>query len=470
MTTIFSTTPRFSFANSPKVVVIGAGLAGLTTAYRLQKAGMDVDLFEARGRVGGRVFTAKVNGFNAELGGQNISDGGDAIHLNRLIDEFGLNRTTSRVNLTYSYFDGMDFLSFYQILKNKNLDPETLKNDLDKLASSSLNMKEILEKIVSSQDPLYKILDVRMSAYEGGEIDNLSPLYRETLFHMLLGGICSVHQCDMNDDPYVDLLTIEGGNSLLPQKMEESMGKKIHLNMPLIKVSKSVNGAFQLTFKNGTEIQADILVLAIPCSVYDQIDFEEGIITESKLESIVNIKYGTNAKIIVPFTSDPIKGKPLVGNEIVTWFDQHQNLLTLYFTGDSSLFSSETIASSYLRVRSMVERGLKNCPPFTTPLYAKDEGNLSFDGPVGYSWPGDPYVKGTYSYIASGQEDVLTATVEKNGETFKLLFSPIDDNLYFAGEHASILFDTPGTMESACESGERIARAILKNQHTLCPK
>ena len=39
---------------------------------------------------------------------------------------------------------------------------------------------------------------------------------------------------------------------------------------------------------------------------------------------------------------------------------------------------------------------------------------------------------------------------------------PIDQKLYFAGEHTSILMEFPGTMEAACESGERAARMILK--------
>lgn len=58
---------------SPKVVVIGGVIAGLTAAYRLNEAGMNIDLYEARDRVGGRIFTAKINDSKAELGGQNIS-------------------------------------------------------------------------------------------------------------------------------------------------------------------------------------------------------------------------------------------------------------------------------------------------------------------------------------------------------------------------------------------------------------
>ncbi len=461
MSVIFSSTSGFSSEKSPKVVVVGGGIAGLTTAYRLQKGGMDVNLYEARGRVGGRIFTARVNGQVAELGAQNIRDGGDSVNLNRLIDEFGLECVSSRVYLKHSYFDGSNLTPVREILKSKKIDLKTLRDHLDKLALTCHNMKEILEEIVATEDPLYKILAVRMAAYEGGAIEKLSPLYTDTLFHMLLGGICSVHQGNAEAESFVDLITVKGGNARLCQKIGEALGSKLHLNMPLAKVAKSQSG-FLLTFQNGEEVKADIVVLSMPCSVYQQIAFEN-VIPSPKLEAIQNIQYGMNAKIMVPFADMPATTAGLVGDEVVAFFDTLQHMLTVYYTGKTSLFSPETIASSYSQVRPMIERGFEtDCPPYATPHYAKDEADLSYEGPVGYSWPNDPYARGTYSYIADGQENVLTATVKENNETFKTLFAPIDQKLYFAGEHTSILSEVPGTMESACESGERIARVILQ--------
>src|SRR6478735_5038767 len=43
----------------PKIAVIGAGLAGLTCAYRLQQAGLTADIYEASPRIGGRCFTGR---------------------------------------------------------------------------------------------------------------------------------------------------------------------------------------------------------------------------------------------------------------------------------------------------------------------------------------------------------------------------------------------------------------------------
>lgn len=118
------------FAENKKesVTVIGAGLAGLTCAYRLHKAGLDVDLYEARTRVGGRVFTVNVEGHSAELGGQNITDGGEAQNLRRLIAELGLEETESRINLANSYFyDGTRLAQIDQLIRNKQFNPKSLE-------------------------------------------------------------------------------------------------------------------------------------------------------------------------------------------------------------------------------------------------------------------------------------------------------------------------------------------------------
>src|SRR4051794_6405989 len=52
------------------VVVVGAGLAGLTAARELRKRGKKVLVVEARGRVGGRTYTQKVRGVHVDVGGQ----------------------------------------------------------------------------------------------------------------------------------------------------------------------------------------------------------------------------------------------------------------------------------------------------------------------------------------------------------------------------------------------------------------
>ena len=61
--------------NTPRIVIVGAGLAGLTSAYRLKQDGVISTIYEATNRVGGRCWTRR--GYFKE--DQMIERGGELI-------------------------------------------------------------------------------------------------------------------------------------------------------------------------------------------------------------------------------------------------------------------------------------------------------------------------------------------------------------------------------------------------------
>lgn len=85
---------RYALSQPPgdgrKVLVVGAGLAGLVAAYELSKLRYDVTVIEAQGKVGGRVLTIRdfEGGVHAEAGAGRIREEHDLTH--RYIKEFGL--------------------------------------------------------------------------------------------------------------------------------------------------------------------------------------------------------------------------------------------------------------------------------------------------------------------------------------------------------------------------------------------
>jgi monoamine oxidase len=81
--------PSSASASRAPVVVVGAGFAGLTAAFRLFTGGIPTVVLEARDRVGGRVHTTRLaNGEQAELGAEWIEE--DAEALAALAAELGL--------------------------------------------------------------------------------------------------------------------------------------------------------------------------------------------------------------------------------------------------------------------------------------------------------------------------------------------------------------------------------------------
>ena len=72
-----------------KTLIIGAGLCGLTLAYRLQKAGLQPLLLEARSRIGGRIHTvSSSDGTRIEMGATWL--GRKHTALMELVDELGI--------------------------------------------------------------------------------------------------------------------------------------------------------------------------------------------------------------------------------------------------------------------------------------------------------------------------------------------------------------------------------------------
>jgi oxygen-dependent protoporphyrinogen oxidase len=73
---------------SKRIIVVGAGIAGLTAAYRLKLAGHDVEVFERRHNVGGRMITIEWQGLKIDPGAEFLT-GADK-YLLEMVDLLGI--------------------------------------------------------------------------------------------------------------------------------------------------------------------------------------------------------------------------------------------------------------------------------------------------------------------------------------------------------------------------------------------
>ncbi|MBN2325856.1 MAG: protoporphyrinogen oxidase [Candidatus Omnitrophica bacterium] len=91
-----------------KVIVVGAGVSGLTAGYWLMRNGLDVEVFEKEERVGGAVQTLRENGYLFEKGPNSFLDNGvETMELCRELHlENELLKQSTRSNARYIYLNG----------------------------------------------------------------------------------------------------------------------------------------------------------------------------------------------------------------------------------------------------------------------------------------------------------------------------------------------------------------------------
>lgn len=443
------------------VTVIGAGLSGLTVAYRLLQKGIDVHVYEARPRVGGRILTANLNDTIVELGAQNILDGGKAENLLNLIADMQLTTVSGKMRLQIHYDNGTKLIATDQLLNQwlSKTPKDQLEQQIDDLATRSQNMAQILQSLFASHPDLYALFAIRLMGYEGLPVHELSPRYVKTLKNMLFNRL---NRSDQNGHTYFQHMTIQGGMALLTETLKKKLGDCIHLASPLKSLTKTHQKSYVLGFENGQTIEAERVVLTMPCSVYQDVCIQGEDQLLSRLQDIKTVGYGKHAKLLVP-VSKPEEFEGSFANDRFFAFSMNQNIVTMYYLNEHVSFTPSTIQQVFERDRPILELVYRDQSLSQLQAeYARCEQFSSYPGPVGYNWYDDPYSRGTYSCMVAGHEEVFTATTEYHGEQVKQLFSPIDDRLFFAGEHTSVLMDVAGTMETAVEAGERTARMCLR--------
>lgn len=445
-----------------KIVVIGAGLAGLTVAYRLFQKKYPVEVYEARSRVGGRVHSIFIKNRDgdhaiAELGGQNMTDGGEASQLRSLCKELSLELMGDEFEFDSAFYDGKIFHEKQDLFSKLRWNEQTLSKKLAELGKSSQSMRQVLTKIVD--DPLLqRFFSFLLNAYEGLPPEKLSaqPHNLKTLESMLLGGLSQAHQA-IDQKAVLHRLFLKNGNATLPMKLAEIMKDSIHLKKAL-KKAEMVNEKIMLTMSDSTIVECDKLILAIPCSVYEDIIFDDKLINQERLNLIQTRLYGTNAKVFVPMDYYKSTKGHFFTDEMVASLNTNQ-LLMMYFVNDNNV---ELKQDHYEKILMPIKARFQNII-FNEGLPSEvvDENFIKYDSPVAKWWVKDKYAKGSFSAYDLNIQDKIDKSVNYRGIMVRELFAPIHDCIFFVGEHATLL-DEIGTMAAAVESGERIAKLFTK--------
>lgn len=446
------------------VAIVGAGLAGLTTGCRLYDMGFDLNIYEAKNRVGGRVISIYIGEDEstervAELGGHNILDAVSSENIRSLIEEFDLETIKSTQPIQLYHLKEGAISDPHSALKKIGFTPASVKARLNLICKHAETMHDVLHELFKDDELLYESFRIRLEDYEGDSVHNLSASCVDSLYKFLIEELYSNPEDEICYEKY---LYIKGGNSLLPQRLADKLGDRVVLNKVLKEVARDEDG-YILSFADGTYARARVLVLTMPCPVYNDIVFSDEVIPAEKLATIRAIRYGTNSKILVPVKPTDEEINQYTNGRMIALRGGHENVATLYYINGHGNFTQTNLKTIYERDVPTLLMNSELDVFLDEPVMSSDELYASYHGPVGYSWTNDPFAKGSYSYPSAGQEEEFTSLIIVAGEHVKELFAPLNDNtLLFAGEAASTMLKSEGTMEAAVESGERTARLIGK--------
>ena len=468
------------------IAIVGGGLGGLTCAYRLWQVGIAANLYEAAGRLGGRVYTAR--NFNAdgqfcELGAELVDSTNE--ELIELAKDLGL------VPEGYGELDpveGESELFFYGNQVYTGKDFYTALRPL--LASVSEDLRRIFPNgevywpnfqtknsaIVIRYDhmPLDEYFATKAKTTERWVLAALSHAY-ETEYGGALSRQSALNFICLVDTNLSDGFSwygasdewgrVKGGNQGLIDKMQEQLEGQIPVALDHELVAVSHNGSqFKLVFnvKGKTkEVRASTLVCGLPFSVLRQVEGLDKLeLAPVKLRAIRELAYGTNAKFMSSYKTRlwRQKGSKLPASQaaIITDLKGGQYWETSRIqAGDSGIITNFLGGLDGARVtESHLATILSDLDTLWPGLKAQHDGKARL-----MAWTRERYARGAYSSPAPGQ---YTSIIGCEG------LPDLNDKFFFVGEHASE--DWRGYMNGAIQTGNHVAYRLAgktRSQVTL---
>ncbi|MBE9066768.1 FAD-dependent oxidoreductase [Leptolyngbya cf. ectocarpi LEGE 11479] len=455
-------------ASTPKIAIVGAGLAGLNAAYQLKKAGYRATIYEASNRVGGRMYTV----YDAigektwvNLGAEYInSDHDDMIALAEelnipLLDRF----TPDELALqNLYYFDGRTISetelgeALIPIAERIAADAERLDEDWETVSVEldALSISDYCDRLGLS-GWLRKFIELVMVTEMGLEANEITALN-------LVWLIPSVNEDGLveatgeSDERYL----VQNGVQAITDAIAQEVQDQIETGMSLTSV-RNQGDRFRLTF-NYTDIDADIVILAIPFSVLRRIPLRMSL-PESLRQFIAQVGYANNVKVAPGYNKSIWREQGLSGLGFTdlpyqTFFETTQlqetetGSLTFYLGGNIGLDSKRYSVRENARIYTQM---LDDLIPGLAAAWNGKATRLH--------WPTHNHALGSYACWKPGQyTGFIQDYVYLEGEEAQEFAV---GNLIFAGEHTSDEYQ--GYMNGAAQSGRLAARAVLNRLFRL---
>ncbi|MBW4604955.1 MAG: FAD-dependent oxidoreductase [Calothrix sp. FI2-JRJ7] len=460
---------QIAAAAVPKVLIVGAGIAGLTAGYRLKQAGVPVDIIEARNRIGGRIYTARNVGgtrIYADIGGEFI----DTTHtsLRRLARELNL----ETVDLYTADQKLAPSIRYYQGRKIEDTEVaewniplvKKVKQDLAVLGNVSLDSVNTIN--YRTRNPIAIKLD-NTSISEYLEQAQINPILNQLLQNAYTGlyGREAAEQSCLNMLLFIgtngeglnitgdsdERYQIKGGNDQIPTLLAKALTNSIETGTELEAITTQPDGRYQVSIRAGNRTFEKIyerVLLALPYTTLRAVALNIDL-PPLKQKAIAELGYGTNSKLITAYKEriwrTRYKSTAFVSTDLgfgYTWeaTRNHRSVpgIITNFTGGKQGFAIGNGAAE-----SQAQKFLSQLEQIFPDISSYRQGNA-----LRAYWTGEEYTQGSYACYLVGQWTGISGVEQQSV-----------DNIFFAGEHCSQKFQ--GYMEGGCRTGEIAARNIL---------
>jgi len=427
-----------------RVVVAGAGLAGLIAARHLERAGAEVTVVEARDRVGGRVHT--IRGFEAQ---QHAEAGADLIEAEQtevlgLAGELGL----SAVRILG---DGWGFYGSSGGRTRKVRDAvdtfertaELLKPEIDAYKAAGSRWDSAVAQWLARQSVSDWIERARPGRELTAALRGLRGFFLADPERLSL--LQLVDQFATEEMPGEgEMFRLREGNDSLPAAVAAALRGRVVTKTAVTAIVQR-GSKLQITVRDREQHQlaADYVVMAVPASTLRDVRFTPAL-PDSQQRAIATLRYGTATRVLLQFETrfwrrigrpcaygtDQPTGAVWDGNEQQ---DRRPGILTLLAGGAASR-----------EVRAIIDR--HGWTGLVKRLAWLGRPSRLLHG-ITVNWDRDRWAKGGYAVFAPGFDPALRPWLARPA-----------GRVVFAGEHTSVRWQ--GYMNGALESGRRAALEI----------
>jgi monoamine oxidase len=450
-------------ARSPKrLVVVGAGMAGLVAASELLRAGHDVVILEARERVGGRVHTLRepfTHGLFADAGAMRIPRCHDLTMA--YVEKFGLATMPFTVSNPEAYFHvhGRNFR-----MRDADARPHELGFEMAEAESRTPVGSLWMSALAPFADRIQREGPAAWEAIAQSHDQYSTREFLETcgwseaaieLFGLMLGQEALMNSSFMEllreeiGGYYTDMVTIEGGMDRLPRAFLPQVAAHIRFGAKLVALDQSPEGVtvHYATGAGRQSVSGDYAIVTVPFPVLRHVEMLKPL-SKGKQRAIRQLHYDASAKILLQFRrrfweeDEGIFGGGTFTDlpiRVVYYPEQGRE------TGRGVVLASYTWSEDAQRWGSLppherLTQALENL----TSIHP--QASAEFEVGTSKMWHDDEFAGGAFALFDPGQQTQL----------HRHIIEP-EGRIHFAGEHASLAH---AWIQGAIESGLRVAIEI----------